>query len=32
MARGRKRHDKRAAESKRDAKREIDRALKGSSR
>jgi SsrA-binding protein len=32
MARGRKRHDKRAAESKRDAQREIDRALKGSSR
>jgi SsrA-binding protein len=32
LARGRKRHDKRAAASERDAKREMDRALKGSSR
>jgi SsrA-binding protein len=32
LARGRKLHDKRAAASERDAKREMDRALKGSSR
>ncbi len=32
LARGRKRHDKRAAASERDAKREMDRALKGASR
>ncbi len=32
LARGRKRHDKRAAASERDAKREMDRALKGSDR
>lgn len=32
LARGRKKHDKRAAESERDARREMDRALKGSSR
>jgi SsrA-binding protein len=32
LARGRKRHDKRAAASERDAKREIDRVLKGTSR
>jgi SsrA-binding protein len=32
LARGRKRHDKRAAASERDAKREMDRALKGADR
>jgi SsrA-binding protein len=32
LARGRKRHDKRAAASERDARREMDRALKGSER
>lgn len=32
LARGRKRHDKRAAASERDAKREMDRALKGAER
>jgi SsrA-binding protein len=32
LARGRKRHDKRAAAAERDAKREMDRALKGADR